>query len=173
MLKGATTEGERAAAQAALDRMKPEKKQGSRPGPFPADPIDEAFMDAFVKAAQEAQRTRERGEAAARYRPPTGPEAHAAGRQARAADWWNDRARDELRLAQARETLRRHGFTMPGDSSFDIEFTYRAAGANATFNVSSEHLSRQAEYDLIRDMLSKMSTSELLEFAKTHLAKEE
>lgn len=164
LLAGATTAGERAAAQAALDRMPKHGRTTER--------SVERCPHGVVRA-----------EAGPRcsicdpYVPPTGPDAQPAGRPfgfrggsfsfegvftSNGADFFeslfrtNDGPlREELRKAQAQEKLRREGFSFPGDAGFEAEFASSASQAQEAFRHASEEIARRRRRQTTAESLAQ------------------
>lgn len=158
MRDGATTPGEREAAQAAMDRTG---------GPSPRN-----------TSINEQRRRAGRPP----YTPPAGEEARPAGYQTRPswydtsfefddssfrAYWWGSppqsyEAQEELRKRQTKERLRRAGFAMPDDPGFDGAFSSAAASFNEALGRARgqlDHLREAIERDY-RD--GKISWDELV-----------
>ena len=130
MVDGATTPGEKVAAQAAAGRVTPDAPRMPR-----TETINDARRRAWANGARGPVNADSFGSRSRTYTTPTPEEARPAGRQTSQEffrEWstgggafWdeamrrsNQRAEDELRRAQAEETLRRNGFAMPGDPEF-------------------------------------------------------
>lgn len=144
----ATTDGERAAAQAALDRLGPEPGQKLHWRPK---------TDGSARAGQKSA-TR------------TAWQRIIDEMNQWQFDDWQYRTpqwEETRRQFEAEETLRRAGFTMPKDPGFEASFAAEAARAQQTFRRASEDVSRAQRRDpldvgdterLMRDYLEGRAT---------------
>lgn len=138
MRAGATTAGERAAADAAAKRVKPQPKQTFTPLGDRCDhgvPLSEGCR---VCAA---------------YRPPSGQAARPAGRQAYAST-------DYFEYMARRQRMRAAGFAMPDDQGFEAEFTSRAADYNAKMAAAREAMDRNNK-DYLRTLREHFANAKM------------